>query len=125
MLVISLGRDSRCHFGRLSSQLYTYRVPGRFHFLGITNQVRVLRRRLAPVGLCPGNNTLDIVRRQRLHRRRAERRAIAELSTYSDARLQDIGLSRGAIAHAVRHGRIGSDAYAAAGAAGKSTGAGR
>ncbi len=78
--------------------------------------VRAMTRRLRRVGSA---------RRQRLHRRRAEQRAIAELSTYSDARLQDIGLSRGAIAHAVRHGRNGSDAYAAAGAAGKSTGAGR
>jgi uncharacterized protein YjiS (DUF1127 family) len=35
------------------------------------------------------------------------RAAVAELESYSDADLQDLGLSRGAIPEAVRHGRPG------------------
>ena len=35
------------------------------------------------------------------------RAAIAELQSYSDSELQDLGLSRGAIADAVRNGRPG------------------
>ena len=35
---------------------------------------------------------------------RAERRAVARLSSYPDAMLKDIGLSRGGIDWAVRHG---------------------
>jgi uncharacterized protein YjiS (DUF1127 family) len=37
------------------------------------------------------------------------RRAIAELSSYSDAELADLGISRGSIVETVLHGRPGID----------------
>lgn len=42
---------------------------------------------------------------QRFNRRRTNRRAIRTLSHLSDETLSDMGLTRGAIAGAVRHGR--------------------
>lgn len=42
------------------------------------------------------------------------RRAIAELSTYTDRELADIGVSRGSIHEAVLHGRPGIDVPVAA-----------
>jgi uncharacterized protein YjiS (DUF1127 family) len=54
----------------------------------------------------------SIVRLGRLNfsdafRRSDYAKAVAELHAYSDAELSDLGLSRGIIEHAVRHGRPG------------------
>ncbi len=46
---------------------------------------------------------------ERFHHWRKTRRAIRQLSTFSDAMLEDIGLTRGEIEHAVTTGRREND----------------